>query len=115
MSLNDPNHNGWYMDIGATAYLHSEACILKTKSNSTIYPSIFVRDCSKVTISNTGYTNLSYSNPYRSLSLKNVLITPNIIKNIIFLRRFTTNNQCSIEFDPFGFFVKDLRTKHTFL
>lgn len=103
------------MDIGTTAHLHSEEGILKTKSNSIFYPSIFVGDSSKIVVCNMGYTNLSYSNPYRTLSLKNVLITPNIIKNLIYVRHFTADNQCSIEFDPFGFSVKDLQTKHTLL
>ena len=39
-------------------------------------------------------------------------MSPNIIKNLISIRRFTTNNNCSIEFDPFGLSVKDLHTRN---
>jgi hypothetical protein len=35
------------------------------------------------------------------LVLNDVLVSPNIIKNLISIRRFTTDNNCSIEFDPF--------------
>jgi histone deacetylase 1/2 len=40
------------------------------------------------------------------------LVSPHIIKNLIFICRFTTDNNCSIEFDPFGLFVKDLQTRN---
>jgi len=38
-------------------------------------------------------------------------VSPNIIKNLISVRHFTTDNNCSIEFDPFGLSVKDLQTR----
>jgi hypothetical protein len=49
----------------------------------------------------------SYSFPTlnRSLVLNNVLVTPSIIKNLISMHRFTTDNNCSIEF---GLSMKDL-------
>lgn len=47
--------------------------------------------------------------PYRPLHLKNVIVTHNIIKNLIYVRKFTTDNKCLIEFDPYRFFVKDLK------
>jgi hypothetical protein len=44
--------------------------------------------------------------------LNNVLFTPDIIQNILSVHRFTTDNWCSIEFDPFGLSVKDLSTRN---
>jgi hypothetical protein len=55
-------------------------------------------------------THLSF--PHRNLVLNNVLVSPHIIKNSISIRRFTTDNNCSIEFDPFGLSVKDLQTRN---
>jgi hypothetical protein len=43
--------------------------------------------------------------------LQNVLISPDIVKNLIYVRKFTRHNYVSIEFDLFGFSVKDLATK----
>jgi hypothetical protein len=40
----------------------------------------------------------------------NVLVTPDIIQNLLSVLRFTTNNWCSMEFDPFSLSVKDLST-----
>jgi hypothetical protein len=43
--------------------------------------------------------------------LNDVLVAPHITHNLLFVRRFTTDNSCSIEFDPSGFSVKDLATR----
>lgn len=51
--------------------------------------------------------NPSTTFPFR---LNNVYHVPNIIKNLISIRKFTLDNQVSVEFDPFGFVVKDLNT-----
>ena len=46
-----------------------------------------------------------------ALCLNNVLLSPHIIKNLISVRQFTTDNNCSMEFDPVGYSVKDLQTQ----
>jgi histone deacetylase 1/2 len=46
------------------------------------------------------------------LHLHDILVSPHIIKNLISVRRFTIDNQCSVEFDPFGLSVKDLATRN---
>ena len=55
------------------------------------------------------------SSLHRPLYLQNVLITPNIIKSLICVRQFTCDNKCSIEFDEFGFSVKDFWTRRLLL
>jgi hypothetical protein len=42
--------------------------------------------------------------------LNEILAALNLIRNHLFVRRFTTDNSCSKEFDPFGLYVKDLAT-----
>lgn len=49
---------------------------------------------------------------FRPLNLHNILVTPQIIKNLISVHRFTKDNICSVEFDPYDFYVKDLLTKN---
>jgi hypothetical protein len=44
--------------------------------------------------------------------LNDVLIAPDLIQSLLSVRRFTTDNSCSMEFDPFDLFVKDLVTRH---
>ena len=45
-----------------------------------------------------------------SLALRNVLVTPSLIKNLISVRSLTRDNAVSVEFDPNGFSIKDLHT-----
>jgi len=49
------------------------------------------------------------------LQLRNVLIAPPIVKNLISVRARTRDNSVSVEFDPWGFSIKDLRTKMALL
>nr|GFC77100.1 ribonuclease H-like domain-containing protein [Tanacetum cinerariifolium] len=54
-----------------------------------------------IPVTNSGHSVLSTS--FRPLRLNNVLITPNIVKNLISVRQFVRDNSCTVEFDPFGF------------
>jgi hypothetical protein len=44
--------------------------------------------------------------------LNNILLASNMAQSLLSVRRFTTDNWCSMEFDPFDLFVKDLTTKN---
>jgi hypothetical protein len=50
-----------------------------------------------------------------SFKLNNVLLVPHLIRNLLSIRKFTRDNRCSIEFDAFGFSVKDLKTRREIL
>jgi hypothetical protein len=43
--------------------------------------------------------------------LNDVLLAPDLVHSLLFVRWFTTDNSCSMEFDPFGLTVKDLVTR----
>ena len=47
---------------------------------------------------------------YPPFHLNNILHAPKLIKNLIFVRKFTTDNSVSVAFDPLGFSVNDLQT-----
>ena len=52
-----------------------------------------------------------FSSTTKPLLLRDVLVAPALIKNLISVRRFTTDNHVSLEFDPFGLSVKDFHNK----
>ncbi|KAJ9535086.1 hypothetical protein OSB04_un001838 [Centaurea solstitialis] len=108
MTLQDPGNADWYMDTGL---LH---IFMPTQVSSSLLAIISVGDGSRIPVTHMGTTTLTH-NPYRTLSLNNVLITPQIIKNLISVRQFTRDNKCTIEFDEFGFSVKDYRTRQILL
>ncbi len=70
---------------------------------------IIVGNGSLLPITSVGRAYLHY--PNSSFVLNNVLISPEIIKSLISARRFTCDNWCSVELDPFGLSVKDYPTK----
>jgi hypothetical protein len=43
------------------------------------------------------------------------LISPSLVKNLISVRTLTRDNNVIIEFDPFGFSIKDLPTRTVLL
>jgi hypothetical protein len=44
--------------------------------------------------------------------LNNILLAPDLVESLLSVCRFTTDNWCSMEFDPFGLSVKDLTTRN---
>ncbi|GKD32905.1 ribonuclease H-like domain-containing protein [Tanacetum coccineum] len=102
----------WYMDTRATSHLSSHTGNLHTSSLNRNFHSIIVKNGS-IPVTHSGHVQIP--NSYRPLHLRNVLVTPNIIKNLVSVRKFTTNNKCSIDFDPYGFTVRDYHTRQTLL
>ena len=51
----------------------------------------------------------------RSFHLDNVLVAPQLTRNLLSVRQLTRDNNCSVEFDASGFSVKDLQTKTVLL
>jgi hypothetical protein len=72
---------------------------------STDHSSIIVGNGSSPQVTSVG--DLALPSPFY---LNNVLVTPDIIQNLLSVCHFNTNNWCSKEFDPFGLLVKDLST-----
>ena len=107
MSLNQLASTDWYLDSGATSHMTLDPSSLSFLSRPR-YPfpsSIVVGNGSLLPVTATGATHLS-----DSLSLNNVLVSPKLIKNLISIHQFTTDNNCSVEFDPVGCFMKDMES-----
>jgi len=96
------------MDTEATSHMTSTHGNLSSYFNLSKNNSIIVGNSYSVPIHGFGNANLSPSHP--PLALSNVLHAPKLIKNLIYVRKFTTDNHVSVEFDPFGFSVKDFQT-----
>jgi hypothetical protein len=99
----------WVMDSGASSHVTGNPGTLTT-SHSSFKPNsqhIVVGNGSRLPIVATGTAELT-SRPFY---LNNVLVSPHIVKNLISTRKFSRDNFVSVEFDPFGFSVKDLATR----
>ncbi|GKA32325.1 ribonuclease H-like domain-containing protein [Tanacetum coccineum] len=110
-TLHDPG--AWNMDTSASSYLNSSVTTLNTVFNTCIYLSISVGDGHSIPVTNTGHSILPTAT--KSLHLNNVLITHHIVKNLISVRQFVFDNNCTIEFGAFSFSVKDFLTRWVLL
>jgi hypothetical protein len=112
MTLTPPPNTEWYMDYGASSHMASNSGILSHvfSPNYSTPTSIVVGNGSLLPVTSTGHTY--FPSASRPLYLYDVLVSHDIIKNLISVRRFTTDNLVSVEFDPFGLSVKDLQTRN---
>ncbi|GJZ52443.1 ribonuclease H-like domain-containing protein [Tanacetum coccineum] len=107
-TLQDLTYGAWNMDMGASSHLNNSVTSLNDVFNMCIYPTVSVGDGHSIPVINTGHSILP--TPFRSLHLNIILITLDIVKNLISIRQFVRDNNCTIEFDAFGFSVKDFMT-----
>ena len=80
MTLQPPRNNDGYFNSGASSHMASDAGILSTSSQSPVHSSIVVGNGSLLPVTSTGSASLP-----RNFHLNNVLVAPNLIKNLISL------------------------------
>jgi hypothetical protein len=109
MDLTPPAVTGWVADSGASNHTTSDTgnSISVHPASSTDPSSIIVGNGLALPVTLVGDLALP-----GLFYLNNVLVTPDIIQNLLFVHRFTTDNWCSMEFDLFGLSVKDLSTRN---
>ncbi|CAH9094726.1 unnamed protein product [Cuscuta europaea] len=108
LSFTQPDGN-YYMDTGATSHMTADQGALSSYFNSGIkHHNIVVGSGDLIPI--VGYGSTTLPSPFPPFTLNNVLHAPKLIKNLISVRKFTTDNMVSITFDPYGFSVHDLQT-----
>ncbi|GJR28527.1 hypothetical protein Tco_1104759 [Tanacetum coccineum] len=112
-TLQDLAPGNWNMDTSATSHLNDSVNNLSDIFNSSIYSSVAVGDGHSIPVINSSHSILP--TPFQPLHLNNVVITPNIVKNLISVRQFVCDNYCIVEFDPFGFSVKDFQNHRVLL
>ncbi|GJY62274.1 ribonuclease H-like domain-containing protein [Tanacetum coccineum] len=110
MTLQEP---AWNMDTGASSHLAENTGMLTSFSNPSMYKSVFVGNGQPIPVTHTGHSLLHTL--HKPLHLHHVLVTPNIIKNLIYVRQFTRDNNVSVDFDAYGFSVKDYQTRRLLL
>ena len=101
------------MDTGASSHMSSNAG--KLNSSTLVYnsPPIIVGNGTKLPVTHRASTHIPTTRS--PLSLPNVLVSPSLVKNLISVCSLTRDNNVSVEFDAFGFSVKDLPTHSVIL
>jgi hypothetical protein len=109
MVLTPPTVNEWVADSDASNHTTSDAGNLTSVRPPTSNDPSFIIAGNGSALPVTSVGDSALPGPFY---LNNVLVIPDIIQNLLFVRRFTTDNWCSIEFDLFGLYVKDLSTRN---
>jgi hypothetical protein len=103
----DPSPSDWVIDSGASYHTTPRQARSLALTPLPSHPSsIVVGNGSTLPVTSVGASVLP-----GLFYLNDVLVAPHITHNLLSVRRFTTDNSCSIEFDPSGFSVKDLATR----
>ncbi|KAM1639364.1 hypothetical protein ACFXTN_008660 [Malus domestica] len=98
----------WLTDSGASHHVTLDPFTLNSAIPYAGSDQLFVGDGKGLCISHTGSAIIRTKNA--SFRLNDVLLVPQASHNLLFVYKFVYDNWCSLTFDPFGFYVKDLRT-----
>ncbi|TXG63956.1 hypothetical protein EZV62_010950 [Acer yangbiense] len=109
MNLKNKDDPNLYADSGATTHILNDpgklSKVMRYKGNDTI----LVGNGESLNISHIGEGKIETKDG--TLDLKNVLIVPNIKKNLISVGQLASDNACTIEFNANNFFVKSQQGK----
>ena len=96
------------MGTGATAHMAAHQGNLHSSYPVHSSARITVGKGSSLPITHIG--DASFLPTSTPLSLSNILVSPDLIKNLVSVRSFTRENLVTFEFDECGFSVKDACT-----
>jgi hypothetical protein len=111
-TLTPPMGPEWIADTGATYHTTPDPGILTSvrPPSSSLPSSIMVANGSCLLV-----TSMGAAGSPGSFRIPDVLVAPSLVHNLLSIRRFTTNNSCSVEFDSSGLTVKDSETRRPLL
>jgi hypothetical protein len=101
------------MDTGAISQMANDPGILSSLNPTVSTSQIIVGNGAPLPVRQMGFSSIPCH--IKPLSLCNVLISPGLIKNLISVHVFTRDNWVFVEFDPFGFSIKDLMMRTVLL
>ncbi|XP_021311749.1 uncharacterized protein LOC110433601 [Sorghum bicolor] len=104
-----PQSAEWYFDTGASSHMSSNAGNLSALQPVHTPTPIIIGNGDTLPVTHRARAQIATTRA--PLYLDNILVSPSLVKNLISVRSLTHDNNVSIEFDPFGFSVKDLPTR----
>lgn len=107
-------NGGWEIDSGALSHMSSNDGTLSSLHPLPVPHSVTVGNGASMPVTVSGHTYI-HTPCRQSFTLKDVLYVPTLIRNLLSVRKFTRDNKCSIELNPIGFSVKDLKMKAVIL
>ena len=96
------------MDSGATAHMTAHPGNLTSATPVHTPTRITVGNGSSLPITHVGH--MSFPSTSTPVHMSNVLVSPDLVTNLVSVRRLARENPITVEFDDIGFSVKDART-----
>ncbi|KAM3016365.1 hypothetical protein FF2_000396 [Malus domestica] len=100
--------NYWITDSGASYLVTPDPSFFNSAIPYTGSEQLLVGDGKGQCISHIGHTFTCTLTAV--FHLNDVLLVPQASHNLLSMYKFVYDNWCSLTFDPFGFYIKDLRT-----
>ena len=103
---------GWYLDSGATHHITNNMANMHVREDFKGSDHLTIGNGQGLVITHIGdacFNHKSFKSAYKhtSIALKDILLVPSIIKNLISISKLTTDNNLSIEFVGNVCYVKD--------
>ncbi|KAL5715327.1 hypothetical protein ACHQM5_017160 [Ranunculus cassubicifolius] len=108
MKLSDSESSAWFPDTGASAHMTSNSGNLRTLAPYFGSEKIIVGNGDALDITHVGTASIRAND--QSLHLKNVLVVPEIKKNLLSVSQMTSDFPYTFEFSRDGFVIKNRRT-----
>jgi hypothetical protein len=111
IQVRDNAEDNWYPNTGANQHMTLNPSEVQGIDSYSGTDTIMVGNGNGLSIVSTRHTNL----PTTTLKLNNVLVVPNIKRKLLSVSQFTRDNNCYFLFYPWGFLLKDMKTKQVIL
>jgi hypothetical protein len=102
----------WYLDTGTSVHMSSNPGNLSSLTPCSS-SRIVVGNGSSLAVTHTGHQSLPTTTS--PIHLHNILVSQNLLKNLISVKQLCRDNPVTVEFDAHGFSVKDRRTRTVIL
>lgn len=108
-NMDGPSDNNWYLDSGATHHLTNDVNNMHVNEAYSGTSKLFVGNGASLCITHIGHVVLKLKNSITSptITLNNILLVPQITKNLISISQLTKDNNVVVEFIDKFCFVKD--------
>lgn len=94
----------WYPDSGTIHHLTANLCGLNSPSEYNGSDSDKIGNGAGMVISHNGHSSLR--SPMRAFAF-NILLVPSVSQNLLFVSKYTSDNNVYFEFHPHSSFVND--------
>jgi hypothetical protein len=108
MTIADNQDSTWFLDTGATDHMTGDPGNLHSLTLYHCIDGVMVGNGESLPITHIGQANIGSGSS--SLKLKDVILVPDIKKDLLSVSKLTSDYPLQFEFDGHGFVIKDRTT-----